>query len=56
MTPENTLITEDLVVGTGEEATFSQKQLDRLLQLGKKGIEVITKQQRKSLGTAWPLP
>jgi ribonuclease PH len=43
------------VQGTGEEATFSQSQLDRLLKLGKLGIEKITKLQRKSLGTDWPL-
>jgi ribonuclease PH len=42
------------VQGTGEEATFSQGQLDRLLKLGKTGIDAITAQQRLSLGTAWP--
>ncbi len=43
------------VQGTGEEATFSQSQLDRLLKLGRLGIEAITKQQRKTLGANWPL-
>jgi ribonuclease PH len=39
----------------GEEATFSREQLDRLLKLGKLGIEAITRQQRQSLGANWPL-
>lgn len=43
------------VQGTGEEATFSQQQLDRLLKLGKVGIEEITRRQRKALGGQWPL-
>jgi ribonuclease PH len=42
------------VQGTGEEATFTQAQLDRLLQLGQKGIQQITAAQKKALGTAWP--
>ena len=43
------------VQGTGEEATFSHAQLERLLKLGRQGIEAITRQQRKTLGKAWPL-
>jgi ribonuclease PH len=43
------------VQGTGEEATFSRNQLDRLLKLGKVGIEAITAKQRQALGAAWPL-
>jgi ribonuclease PH len=43
------------VQGTGEEATFSRSQLDRLLKLGKLGIDAITAQQRKALGATWPL-
>jgi ribonuclease PH len=39
----------------GEEATFSRGQLDRLLKLGKVGIDTITQCQRKSLGANWPL-
>jgi ribonuclease PH len=42
------------VQGTGEEATFSRTQLDRLLQLGEKGIRHITSHQKKSLGANWP--
>src|SRR5262249_32248468 len=38
-----------------EEATFSRAQLDRLLNLGKLGIEAITRKQRQALGTNWPL-
>lgn len=43
------------VQGSGEEATFSRGQLDRLLKLGKVGIDAITACQRKSLGSNWPL-
>jgi ribonuclease PH len=43
------------VQGTGEEATFSRAQLDRLLKLGKQGIDAITRLQQKALGAAWPL-
>lgn len=39
----------------GEEATFNRKQLDQLLDLGKRGIESITKAQRAALGSNWPL-
>jgi ribonuclease PH len=43
------------VQGTGEEATFTRGQLDRLLKLGKVGIDAITAQQRKAAGANWPL-
>jgi ribonuclease PH len=43
------------VQGTGEEATFSRGQLERLLKLGKLGIEAVTECQRKILGANWPL-
>jgi ribonuclease PH len=43
------------VQGSGEEATFSRSQLDRLLKLGKLGIDAITTCQRKALGSLWPL-
>jgi ribonuclease PH len=43
------------VQGTGEEATFSRSQLDRLLKVGKVGIDAITVAQRKTLGASWPL-
>jgi ribonuclease PH len=43
------------VQGTGEEATFTRAQLDRMLKLGSLGIEAITRQQRKALGVNWPL-
>jgi ribonuclease PH len=39
----------------GEEATFSRAQLERLLNLGKQGVEAITRQQRQALGANWPL-
>lgn len=43
------------VQGTGEEATFSRKQLDALLALGEAGIAQITKLQKQALGKAWPI-
>jgi ribonuclease PH len=43
------------VQGTGEEATFSRSQLDRLLKLGKIGVDRITAEQKKALGASWPL-
>ncbi len=43
------------VQGAGEEATFSREQLDRLLKLGELGIAHITRLQRQTLGTNWPL-
>jgi ribonuclease PH len=42
------------VQGTGEEATFSRSQLDRLLTLGKVGIDAITAAQRNAMGASWP--
>jgi ribonuclease PH len=39
----------------GEEATFTQAQLDRMLKVGKQGIEGITALQKKALGSNWPL-
>jgi ribonuclease PH len=39
----------------GEEATFNQGQLQRLLDLGKRGIAAITARQRQALGKNWPL-
>jgi ribonuclease PH len=42
------------VQGSGEEATFSRKQLDALLELGEVGIKHITLAQKKALGAAWP--
>ena len=38
------------VQGSGEEATFSRAQLDRLLELGRLGIDAITRAQREALG------
>jgi ribonuclease PH len=43
------------VQGTGENATFDRRQLDRLLELGMNGISAITKAQRDALGPQWPL-
>jgi len=43
------------VQGTGEEATFSRSQLDRLLKLGKVGVDRISAEQKTALGSSWPL-
>ena len=42
------------IQGTGEEATFSEKELGSLLKLARKGIADLGQVQRKSLGRAWP--
>jgi ribonuclease PH len=38
----------------GEEATFSQSQLDKLLAFGKEGVHSIRGLQKKALGASWP--
>ena len=43
------------IQGTGEEATFSQTELDSLLTAGKKGIKSLTAIQQKALGKRWEL-
>ena len=43
------------VQGTGEEATFSEDELQSLLALAKRGIAEITDLQREHLGDAWPI-
>lgn len=40
--------------GTGEEATFSEKELSELLKLAKSGIGQLVQIQSKALGTGWP--
>jgi ribonuclease PH len=42
------------VQGSGEEATFSRAQLDKLIDLGEAGIKTITAEQKKCLGAGWP--
>ena len=37
-----------------EEATFTRKQLDALVDLGESGIRTITAAQKAALGSAWP--
>lgn len=41
------------VQGSGEEATFTRQQLDRLIDLGEGGIRAITDEQRAALGEKW---
>lgn len=42
------------IQGTGEESTFSDKQLQNLLKLGRRGIKELTATQQTSLGRQWP--
>jgi ribonuclease PH len=42
------------VQGSGEEATFSQEELDALVRLARVGIEQLRGRQRESLGADWP--
>ena len=42
------------VQGTGEEATFSEKELTDLLRSAKIGIKRLTALQKKSLAANWP--
>jgi ribonuclease PH len=39
--------------GTGEEATFTQIELDALLSLARQGIDDLKGHQRQALGTCW---
>ncbi len=42
------------VQGTGEEATFTDQQLQALLKLARRGISQLTEVQRRILGKQWP--
>ena len=44
------------IQGTGEEATFSEEELQQLLQLARQGILQLTAIQRQTLGKHWPFP
>src|SRR5262249_17237647 len=39
----------------GEEATFRGEQLERLLEVGARGVAAVTARQREALGADWPL-
>jgi len=41
------------VQGTGEEATFSEKELSAMLDLARGGIRDLTALQQKTLGRLW---
>ena len=43
------------IQGTGEEATFDDKQLAAMLKLAKSGITSLTELQKSALGRQWPL-
>lgn len=40
--------------GCGEEATFSEEQLQQLVSLAKQGIGELSRRQRETLGHDWP--
>ena len=42
------------IQGTGEEATFSDQQLQSLLKLARRGVRELTEAQRSALGKRWP--
>lgn len=42
------------VQGTGEEATFSETELQALLKLGQQGVRQLREIQREALGRHWP--
>ncbi|HRX81068.1 MAG TPA: ribonuclease PH [Pirellulaceae bacterium] len=42
------------IQGTGEEATFSDEDLDALLKLARRGIKDLTAAQKNALGKQWP--
>jgi len=42
------------VQGTGEEATFTDKQLSAMLKLAKQGIARLSELQKNALGRRWP--
>jgi ribonuclease PH len=42
------------IQGTGEEATFSEEELQAMLQLARRGITQLFEEQRRSLGPDWP--
>jgi ribonuclease PH len=43
------------IQGTGEEATFSDRELATLLALARSGIEQLGKLQKQALGKHWPI-
>jgi len=44
------------IQGTGEQATFSDEELQKLLALARRGIKKLTEIQRQALGKRWPFP
>jgi ribonuclease PH len=42
------------IQGTGEEATFSDQELQSMLAAARRGISALTSIQREALGTSWP--
>lgn len=42
------------VQGTGEEATFTDRQLSAMLKLARRGIAELVETQRQALGRSWP--
>lgn len=44
------------IQGTGEEATFDQRELGSMLDLARHGIRELTALQQRALGRQWPFP
>ncbi len=42
------------VQGTGEEATFSEEELQAMLKVARRGIQRLTEIQQQTLGRQWP--
>jgi ribonuclease PH len=42
------------IQGSGEEATFTEKQLRAMLRIAKQGVAQLTDAQQKALGKQWP--
>ena len=42
------------VQGTGEEATFTERQLSTMLKLARTGIRELADVQQRALGKRWP--
>jgi ribonuclease PH len=42
------------IQGTGEEATFSEEELEKMLALARRGLGQLTAIQKKALGKRWP--
>ena len=56
ITTKSGLMYIDEKEGTGEEATFSDRELATLLSLAQNGIRQLAVLQKETLGKHWPFP